>query len=42
MGHLALDCPRDPNYKTNLNIIEEDDRIEHIQKKKRLNADSNI
>ena len=37
-----MECPKDPNYRTNLNIVEEAERVENINYTKRLNIDSNI
>mmetsp|Transcript_11619 Transcript_11619/g.17612 ORF Transcript_11619/g.17612 Transcript_11619/m.17612 type:complete len:81 (-) Transcript_11619:556-798(-) len=41
-GHTAEECPKDPNYRSAFNIIEEDDRIENMQDSKKLNQDAGV
>ena len=40
LGHLASDCPMDPNIKSKKNVYEEVERIEKRQIKKKLFSDS--
>jgi len=41
-GHISEECPKDPNYRSTFNIIEEDDRIENRVDTKKLNADAQV
>jgi hypothetical protein len=39
-GHSADQCPRDPNYRSGFNVLEEDGRVENKKDAKKLNSDA--
>lgn len=41
-GHREKECPKDPNYRSTFDILDEDDRIENWKESKTLFADSAI
>lgn len=41
-GHMAGECPRDPNYRSQFNIVDEDVRVEHKKDAKKLHQDSQV
>jgi hypothetical protein len=39
-GHPAEECPRDPNFRSAFNILDEEERVEHKVDGKRVNQDA--
>lgn len=42
-GHQSEECPKDPNYRSNFDVQEEDARlVNNMKEKKKLNSDSQM
>ena len=42
LGHSFIDCPRDPNFRTKQNPIDELDRINQIKEIRKLFVDTQV